>query len=227
MNKQTYEKKGKKRALRALCVASALIVAAVITALAMVLHTPEGYQPLPPAQNDQVSPYLTHKLAPDVHNNIQLDKPFDIIVPQDGFNEIIALGDWPQRFGDVTISRPAVAFAEDTIVVMGTVNISGLKSVITIIAEPKLDDAGLLALNLKKVKAGSFNITGFAKLLTARIMNAQLENMPDDDWLRNLSAAIESNKPFEPVFPAYDKRIRLTDAKIKERELTLRFIPEP
>ncbi len=213
--------------MRALCVASALVIAAVLTALAMVLHTPAGYQPLPPAKDNQVSPYLTHKLAPDVHNNIQLDKPFDIIVPQDGFNEIIALGDWPQRFGEVTISRPAVAFTEETIVVMGTVNISGLKSVITIITKPKLDDAGLLALNLEKVKAGSFNITGFARLLATRIMNAQLESMPDEEWLRNLSAAVESNKPFEPVFPAYDKRIRVTDAKIKDMEVTLRFIPEP
>jgi hypothetical protein len=227
MNKQTQKKKSKKKALRALCVASALIIAAVITTLAMVLHTPQGYQPLPPSQDNQVSPYLTHKLAPDVHNNIQLDKPFDIIVPQDGFNEIIALGEWPQLFGDVTISRPAVAFAENTIVVMGTITISGLKSVITIITEPKLDDAGLLALNLKKVKAGSFNITGFAKLLTSRIMNAQLENMPEEEWLRNLAAAVSDNKPFEPVFPAYDKRIRLTNASIEDRELTLRFIPEP
>lgn len=210
-----------------MCVASALVIAAVITALAMVLHTPAGYQPLPPAQDNQVSPYLTHKLAPDVHNNIQLDKPFDIIVPQDGFNEIIALGDWPQRFSEVTISKPAVAFTEDTILIMGTVNISGLKSVITIITKPKLDDAGLLALNLEKVKAGSFNITGFAKMLTTRIMNAQLENMPDEDWLRDLAAAVESNKPFEPVFPAYDKHIRLTDARIEDREVNLRFIPEP
>ena len=226
MNTKNLDRKGKKIVLRALCVASVVIAAAAVIALSMLGHTPEVYQPRDSLPDNQVSPYLTHKLAPDIHNNIQLDKPFNVIVPQAGFNEIIASGDWPQQFDNVTISRPAIVFAPETILLMGTVDIAGFDTVITIIARPSLDDDGLLTLNLEKVKAGSFNITGFAKLLASGIMDSQLEAVPDNDWLKNLSAAVLSNQPFDPVFPAYDQRIRVVDARIKDKELTLRFVPE-
>jgi hypothetical protein len=223
--------KHRKVALHILCVVCAVVVAVIIVCLAMLTHRPRQYQPLPRTTSDEVNPYLTHYLAPQVNNNIQIDKPFEVIVPQKELNEIIAdegsLGwSWPVKLNGVTFDRPIVIFAPKRVMLMGIVDYAGFPIVVTVIADPALDNRGLLSLNLRKVKAGIINITPLAKVIAGKVFAHQINKHDTELWLRSLCDALLANKPFEPVFPTYEnKDILLTGAEIEQQQLTLRFRP--
>ena len=215
----------KKKTLRLLCISLGAAVVVVILAVVMFTHTPGHYRPAQPTNANEVSPYLTHQLAPDFHNYIQLNEPFEIVVTQYGLNDIIARGQWPIKLDNVTFAKPAVVFVPDTILLMGTVDYLGLPIVVTIILKPQLGPTGLLSANLQQVRAGALNITFFAKVLAARVIAYQIKEGHSEHWLKCLSPALLSNEPFEPIFPAYGKHIRLTKAEISTAKLTLSFTP--
>jgi len=217
----------------------AKIVAAVIIILLilciiiwrMFVYTPSAYRPTVPMTPGQVSPYLTHKLGPEMYNNIQLDKPFRIIVEQTGINDVIAGWPWPIQLEGVSISMPMVIFTPETITLMGPIkfDIFGKKPiVISIIFAPELDKEGLLTLNLKHVKAGALNITPLAKSITAKIYENQLQGVEpagDNQWMFDLRDALSENKPFEPIYPSYEDYIRVRKLELLDQQLNLDFIP--
>ncbi len=212
---------------------TAIVLIVLMTVFLMSTHTPGRYQPAAPPDTNQVSPYLTHYLAPSFYNNIQLDEPFELVVEQKGLNEIIADGSlldcqWPVDLNGVTFQAPAVALLPETIMLMGTVNFADLPIVMTIVLKPKIDEAGRLYLNFQGVKAGVLDITFPAKIIAKKVFAAQVQatDDQDNDWLKNLAAAVLDNKPFDPVFLAYKKEIRLTKAKIENSKVILIFTPE-
>ena len=200
--------------------------------LAMTQKVPAGFSSyVPPVETDQVSPYLTHYLGPNIHNNIQLDEPFEIVVPQEGINEIIAEEDllgwkWPVQFGKVIISRPHAVFAPNAIRLMGKVDILGFDTVITLCANPTLDKDGKLLLNLQYVRAGSLDISFLVKKTIKKIIEGKLDDVDEPYWLRDILAACQDNKPFDPIFPTvYDKYIKLIKSEIGKNKLILIFEP--
>ena len=205
----------------------------VITALILLkLFTtrPAEYNPIAQQPSQQVSSYLTHELAPSFNNQIQLDKPFRIIVDQKGLNEIIVneenLGwSWPINLNGVTFSAPSIVFAQDTIYLMGAVDV-GFPVIISMIAKPKIDEQGKLWLNLLKIKAGSINITGPARSIGGKIFDHQMQ-FYKDQWVRDTAGAFLKNTPFDPVFPVppYKRFIRLTGAQVQDQKLILLFEP--
>ena len=218
-----------KTILRIGCIAGVVLIGSILIAFFMTMRKPKLYKPVVPQDANEVSPYLTHYLAPGMYNNIQLDEPFEIIVTQQGLNDIVSRWQWPQNLGGVLFLAPAVAFSPDRILFMGTVNYAGFPVVITIVTSPALNEDGTLSLNLQKVKAGILNITFFARILGGKIFAHQIQKAGADkrnDWLRNLSQAFLENKPFDPVFPAYDMFIRVTKAEILNQKLILNFEPK-
>jgi hypothetical protein len=204
-----------------------LIAGAVLIVLGFLMfHKPRRYRPKTPENPSEVSTYLTHHLAPDLNNNIQLDEPFNMVIEENGFNDIISRGVWPLDYGYVRVSAPAVEFTDDSIVIMATVAFSSVRSVITAAFRPKLDEQGQLYLNLQYVKIGSVRITVFARSLTRAIITEQLENVEDSQWRQIISDGILGNLPFEPVFVAYDKKIRLSRIELHPGRARLTFKPE-
>ena len=197
----------------------------------MFAYTPAVYQPAAPQDSAQVSPYLTHKLAPDIYNNIQLNEPFCVLVEQTGINDIVARWPWPMQLDGAAISTPLIIFQPDTIILMGTVkfdNFAKYPVVVTIIFTPKLDEKGMLTLNLRHVKAGAFNITPLARSITAKVIQNELQAAEQSDtnrWLVDLRDALLENKPFDPVFPVYEDFIRVGRIELIDRQLTLLFTP--
>jgi len=223
--------------LHSLCIAALAVIVMVIAILALSTHKPAIYRPVaPPAASASgptpVSLYITHDIAPAFYNNVQLGEPFEMIIEQDRFNEVIADGSlmgsaWPANLGGVKFSAPATHFATDTITLMGTIDYAGFPTVITIIMTPAINSDGKLALNLRKVKAGLFSITTLARMIGTRAFDAQIRKNPDAEWLKGLSEAFLENTPFEPVFPSYnDKNVRVTAAAILSGKLILTFCPE-
>ena len=218
--------------LRAFFVSVIVLAVAAVALVYLLTYVPKLYKPLAPTESEEVHPYLTHVLAPNFHNSIPLDIPFYVDVPQKTLNEIIvdegSLGwSWPYSLNGVTFSAPSVVFTADSIVLMVTIDYAGFPIVVSIIGSPKLDDEGMLALNIEKVTAGAVNITGLTRYIAGRIIPEQLKVVEDDQWLKDLEGSIQSNAPFDPVFPVIgsDKHIRLTKAEIAEGELVLGFAP--
>jgi hypothetical protein len=211
-------------------IVSAFLLVAIL--LAMLDKEPKGFASAQAyGKTAQVSPYLTHYLAPNVHNNIQLDQPFEIVVPQKGLNEIIAEDDllgwnWPVVLNSVTFSRPVAVFDARKILLMGKIDVIGFDTVITICATPTLDEHGLLSLNLQYVRAGMLDISFLAKKTAKRVIESQLGEVEEQYWLKNLLGACLDNTPFEPIFPTgYDRHIKLIKSEISENKLILVFEP--
>ena len=204
-----------------------LIAGAVLIVLVFLMfHKPRRYQPETPENPSEVSTYLSHHLAPDLNNNIQLDEPFNMVVEENGLNDIISRGIWPLDYGYVQVSAPAVEFTDDSILIMATVSFSSVRSVITAAFRPRLDEQGQLYLDLQYVKMGSVRITVFARSLTRTIITEQLQDVDDSQWRQIISDSILKNQPFEPVFVAYDKKIRLSRIEVHPGRANLTFKPE-
>jgi len=224
---------------RGVSVVIVLVFLVIAGMLAMTQKVPAAYSSyVPPAKTDQVSEYITHYLLPNIHNNIQLDEPFEVVIHQEGINQIIAEEDmlgweWPVTLSKVVISRPVAVFAPNAIRLIGKVDIAGFDTVVTVCATPTVDREGMLRLNLQYIRAGSLDISFLAKKTIKRIIEGhlaevqeQLDDIQELYWLVEVLAAFMNNKPFEPIFPAVDgKYIKLIKSKISDNKLVLTFEP--
>ena len=151
---KAHKKNGFKKTLLVLLIVLAAISTAAIIFLALLFHKPSYYKPVISNGSREESVYLTHGLGPELYNGAQLQEPFDLVVTQEGINDIIAHRKWPQQFSGIMLSAPMVFFAADSVVLMGMISTDGTELVITITAYPKLDADGLLNLNLGIFQAG-------------------------------------------------------------------------
>ena len=204
-----------------------LALAAASIPFVLLLYKPAHYDPPRLIRTKEVSPYLTHELSPQFYNGAQLGEPFDLVVLQKGINEIIAWSEWPKEFDGISLSAPAVLFVPDCIVLMAAVNIKGVELVVTIVAEPTIDDRGLLNLWVNKVKVGAVNITFLAKVLAKTMYQQRLAATPinTQDLRALIAASILNDEPFEPVFRAEDKKVRVKKITIKQEKLILHLTP--
>ncbi len=229
--KARKKRKFKKRYWLLLDLALAIII------LALLFYKPARYRPpenVPVGNNqDQISPYLSNVLLPQLHNGAQRDEPFDLDINQKGINETIARFKWPRESNGVVLSAPTVFFVPDSIVLMGTASIKGAELVVTVVAKPILDEEGLLHLQVDKVKIGAMNITPIARLLAKRMYAERVESVPVDlnDLRAKIAASLLNEEPFEPIFNIrnifedVDKKVRVEKITITQKKLTLRLVP--
>lgn len=221
----------KKRRYKRLMCWLLIDLAVAVTIFALLLYKPSRYDPLeaelPDRKPEQVSPYLT-RLSSQYYNGAQRRRPFELVVNEQEINQAITGSDWPPLESEgVWFYAPAVLFAPGTIVLMGTANIKGAEFVITIELEPRIDQRKLLNLQVGKVKIGAMNITPLAKLIAKKMYADRLTAAPVDkeDWRAKIAAALLNDEPFDPVFPAEDKNVRLDSITIKQGQLILRLLP--
>jgi hypothetical protein len=221
------EKKGKYRKLvRWLLVDVA--IASIIFAL--LFYKPASYAPFRPdsAGDDsrRVHPYLTY-LSSELYNGIQQQKPFELVVLEEGINETIVQSKWPMESEGVRFSAPEILFVPDNIVLMGTAIIKGAEFVVTIELEPRIDEKGFLNLQVAKVKIGAMNITPLARTIAKKMYQNHLETVPIDieDLRAKIAAALLNDEPFEPVFMFDGKKVRLLRINVKPGKLILHLVP--
>jgi hypothetical protein len=212
-------------------------LALAIIILYLLFYKPARYRPpdtVPAGSNqDQISPYLSNVLLPQLYNGAQRDEPFDLNVIQKGINETIARFKWPRESDGVVLSAPTVFFVPEKIVLMGTASIKGAELVVTIVAKPNLDEQGLLHLRVEKVKIGAMNITPVARLIAKRMYTERLATVHiDTENLRTkIAASLLNEEPFEPIlnvrdiFQDVDKKVRVEKITIAQKKLTIRLVP--
>lgn len=201
-------------------------LAVAVTFLVLLLYTPAGYKPAVSDDQGHISSYLM-QLSSEFYNGAQLQEPFEVVVIDEKLNEAIA--GWSQASPDTVLSAPAVRFVPDAIELMGTASIKGVDLVVTIVLQPEIDANGLLNLQVDKVKTGAMNITPLARVVARRMYEQQLAVRPIDtqDWRAQVAASLLDGRPFDPVFPVDDKKVRLEKVDVADGRLTLRLTPVP
>ena len=189
-------------------------------------YTPQAYRPQPIDNPEQVSPYLTHKLGPDFINQVQLDKPFELIIEQDGLNDIIRRQSWIEQFNDFSFTDPVVLFDQNTIYLMGTLNYKGLSSVVTVIAYPKMMPEGDISLNIQSIRLGVIPVTTLVGHLAVNGFEQSRDCFEGEPQLEEIVRAIVHNEPFDPVFNLSGQTVRITDFSLQPQKLILQFKPE-
>ena len=212
--------------MRTLFTVLGIVVAVLLVLLFLLTRTPKWYQPLKPAEPRKVSPYLTHKLAPEIYNNVQFGKPFTIEVTEDGFNDIISRGNWPLRLNGYLLESPAVIFANDRIWLMGTVRGGPVPVVATVIIRPCLDSEAKLAINIDRAKLGMLNATPLIKNAFAKVTDSYIQQDDDNSWLGVLSAALLDNETIDPVFTVKKEKVRLTEFEIQDGSIVITLNPQ-
>lgn len=206
-----------------------LTVAVIVFVL--LLYRPGRYDPADfdsfNYEQGQVSPYLTHELSPQLYNNSQRGEPFDLVVTQDGINEIVAGLGWPKFSEGIMLYAPAVLFVPGSVVLMITVNIKDVELIMTVELEPKIDEQKLLDLHVVKVKVGAMNITPLARMMGKKMYTEKLAMMPvDTEALQTMIVgALLNEEAFEPVFSIEDNKVRIEKITIHHEKLTVRLVP--
>ena len=188
-------------------------------------YTPKAYQPNAPENPEQVSTYLTHELGPDFFNNIQLDEPFDLLVRQQGLNEILNNEPWYGDFDDFSFTDPMVIFDVKTIYLMGTLKYKGISSVVTLIAAPVMDEAGMISLNIQSVRMGVLPVTRLVTFLAQKAFDQSSDCFEGEEDVAQMLQAIIRNEPFEPVFELSGRKARITELSLSRELLILKFQP--
>lgn len=206
------------------------LTAAVIV-FVLLLYRPGRYDPADfdsfNYEQGQVSPYLTHELSPQLYNNSQRGEPFDLVVTQDGINEIVAGLGWPKFSEGIMLYAPAVLFVPGSVVLMITANIKDVELIMTVELEPKIDEQKLLNLHVVKIKVGAMNITPLARMMGKKMYTEKLAMMPvDTEALQTMIVgALLNEEAFEPVFSIEDNKVRIEKITIHHEKLTVRLVP--
>ena len=204
-----------------------LAVAAIV--ITMLLYRPGRYKPINSSnyRKGEVSPYLTNDLSPAIYNGTQRVEPFDIIITQDGLNDIIARGDWPKESEGVLLYAPAALFTPGRLVLMGTADAKGVEFIVTLELEPTIDEEGLLNLQIAKLKVGAMNITPLAKIIAKKMYMQRISGVEIDSNAiqTKIAASLLTDEPFEPVFSIDEKKVRIEKITIEKEKLLAHLVP--
>jgi hypothetical protein len=203
-----------------------VLVLLTITGVVMILlgYTPGIYQPFARPGSGEVSPYLTHTLGPDFFAGMQNEQPFEMVFQQWGVNEMLALSTEPMAFGEFTLSSPNVVFYPDSVVLMATVGIKNVSSVLSITAQPKMDAAGRLNLNIQSATLGAVPVMGLVRKIGQEAVNAYLTG-EDEQALAGIVNHVLNNEPFEPSVSVSKYTLRLKGLTLEEGKVRLLIEP--
>ncbi len=203
----------------------------MVTIFILLMYRPGQYNPIVPGpesyESEQVSKYWTHQLLPEIHNNSQLGRPFDVILTQEGINDIISRANWPIQSEGIMFYSPAALFVPGTVLLMGTADVRGVEFIITIELVPMIDEDGFMNLQVAKMKIGAMNITPIAKAIAKKMYSQRLAAFPIDtqDFRAKIIGSLLNDEPFEPVFRIGENRVRVEKIDIEQSRLIARMTP--
>lgn len=223
----TDAKKGKfkKYFLPAITIALTLFVLALV----LTAYKPGRYAPVKIADQNQVSPYLTHRLMPDIYNNSQLDKPFEVVITQQGLNDIVARLPQPIRLNNITLADPQVVLMGEQVILMATVLARPIDFFITIELNPTINERGLLNLHIDNIKLGAVSITAVAKLIGDSVYSNWMTTTGTEpnNVAAQICRSLLRDEPFEPVFEIRGKTLRLSSINVKANSIVAQLFPVP
>ncbi|MFA5553574.1 MAG: hypothetical protein WDA68_03330 [Phycisphaerae bacterium] len=201
----------------------ALILAAGILFLA--LHKPADYVPTEPIIDNQVSKYLTHVIVRDLYNGAQLQEPFELIVTQEGINDIIARLQWPMQVDGISILVPQVIFEPELINVRAMIQSGGVDLLVSVSGNAFVNNGGMLNIDINNVKMGALNITVLAKAIAKSIYEKELSRRSGRPVRAEdvIVKAILENQPFDPTFRIEGNYLTIESVDILQGKMILKM----
>jgi uncharacterized protein YpmS len=201
----------------------------VLALLAFILltHKPKYYAPLRITDQNQISTYLTHQLMPTIYNNSQLDKPFEVVITEEGLNDIIARWRQPMNFNDITFSEQQVVLAQGQIIFMATAQTRFANPILIVRITPSLNSSGQLNIHVDKVSLGAAGVTTLAKSIGSKAFTDWLSftGTEPNDIAAQVCRSLLDDEPFDPVFKIGDNSLRITKIKLEKRKITALLLP--
>lgn len=191
----------------------------------LLLHKPADYSPPEAIKDNEVSKYLTHVLMRDLYNGAQLQEPFELIITQEGINDIIKRLAWPMNLDGMVILVPEVLFEPQLIILRGTVQSAGIDLLITVIGSAYTNKDGLLNLDVSSVKIGALNVTALARAFAQSIYEKEVAKQQnqteriEDKIIKSLL----KGEPFDPVFRIERNSVRIMAVDIKNGLMTMQM----
>jgi hypothetical protein len=205
-------------------------LAAVLVILILLFHRPAAYHPVYVRSDNSISTYLTNELLPAIYNGAQRGQPFEAVITQKGINEVVGRLDStssPYKGGWSRLSKPMVVFSPGRATLMGTINLGGLKFVISFETEPRINEPNAVNLRLTSVKIGAVSVTLFARRLARRMYREQIAAAEKDtqDIGGLIIRMVLNDEPAESVFDIEDKEVRVEKITVAEGKMTIRLVP--
>jgi uncharacterized protein YpmS len=202
-----------------------LLIAIVITIL--MFYRPNQYTPPTPLETNEVSTYLTHQLMTQFYNGTQRREPFDLIVTQDGLNDILSHSNWAGQHQATKLTNPCVLFTDEKIILMASADVKAMRLIVSIVIEPMIEKQGLLSLKVSKFKVGAMNLTFFARVMAKKMYQNRIKTgyIDTTDIRTKIAGAFLNDKPFEPVFEIQGQKVRAEKITITQDKLIIRLTP--
>ncbi len=193
----------------------------------LLLYRPMRYSRPEPIETNEVSTYWTHELMPEIYNGAQRQVPFEIAIKQEEINEAVASSGWPKFSDGFSFFAPEVFFERGRIILIGTARLKEVEFIITVAGRPVINENGLLNLHITKAKVGAVPVTIISKIVARRMYTKQLSEIEidTDDWRVKILGSLLNDEPFEPIFDAEDKKVRIIKVDIGKGELRIGFEP--
>jgi hypothetical protein len=164
---------------------------------------------------------------PTIYNNSQLDAPFEVVITEEGLNDIIARWRQPVKFNNITFSDPQAILTQKQIILMVTAKTRFTNPVLTIRMTPAINLFDQLNIHVDSVSLGAAGITTLTK---------SMGNKAFTDWLaftgtepNNIAAqvcrSLLNDEPFEPVLKVGDKSLRICKIKLEKKKITALLLP--
>lgn len=205
------------------------LLAMLILALVLVAHKPAQYAPVKITDKNLISPYLTHQLLPTVYNNSQLDEPFELVITQEGLNDIVARLPQPITLNNINLVGPQVILTSMQITMMATVKAKPLNPVLTIELNPFINKQGLLIFCVNRVMLGDIGITSITMSRGKKAYSNWLSSTGTDpnDLAARVCRSLLDNEPFEPTFEVGDRTLRISKIDMATKIVTILLTPVP
>jgi hypothetical protein len=220
-------KQNRKKILWRICFIVAIAAIAMVLFVSLFFQRPKGFTNPQVSEEKHVSKYLTHELSPKFYEGLQRQEPFDLVITQEGINDIILHGKWPQESGGLTFLAPRVFFADGSIILIGTVVFKDVDFVVTIVVAPSIDENGLLSVEARQVKIGAVSATILVKAIAKSIYQNKLSERKRDanNITFQLVGALLADESIEPILKVGDRIARLNGVEVDGGKIVIGFEP--
>ncbi len=204
-------------------------VAILFVFFILLTHKPGRYSSIGigyPEDNES-SGYLADELKPGLRKGLRVGRPFDLVITQEGINEILVSSEWPRESEGTNFSEPKVFFESNRILLMGTAKVKDTKFIVTIAVIPTFNEEGFLNLEMEKMKVGALNLTLIARMMAKKMYTkkAAQTQLDTESLQAKIIASLLTGKPFDPVFEFEGKNIRAEEIFIEQEKMTVRLAP--
>jgi hypothetical protein len=205
----------------------ALPLVLVLLAFVLITHRPKNYAPLRRADQRQISIYLSNYLMPTIYNNSQLDDPFEVVITEEGLNDIIARWRQPIKFNNITFTDPQAILTQNQIILMATARTRFANPILTVRITPATNSFSQLNTHVDSVSLGAAGITTLTKSIGNKVFTDWLAftGTEPNDIAAQVCRSLLNDEPFDPVFKVGDKSLRICKIKLEKKKITALLLP--